>query len=97
MPRRFRNVSGPEIRRHRMAQELSQDQLAARLQLAGLDHLDRVALAKIESQIRSVFDWELAVIADVLGVEVSGLLPPVQKLKPELNGLIAGKRDKAAD
>ncbi|MCB1065973.1 MAG: helix-turn-helix transcriptional regulator [Verrucomicrobiae bacterium] len=92
MSKRFRNISGPEIRRQRMAQELSQDQLAARLQLAGLDHMDRVAVAKIESQIRSAFDWELAAIAEVLGVEVSVLLPGKQKLKKELPDLIRGNR-----
>ncbi|MEX2578851.1 MAG: helix-turn-helix transcriptional regulator [Verrucomicrobiales bacterium] len=94
MSRRFRNITGPEIRRRRMARELSQDQLAARLQLAGLEHLDRVAVAKIESQIRSVFDWELAVIANVLGVDVGEFLPGKRKLGKELPDLVRGKKDR---
>ena len=94
MSRRFRNISGPEIRRHRMAKGLSQDQLAARLQMAGLEHMDRVVVAKIESQIRSAFDWELAVIAEVLGVEVSALLPEKRKLKRDLPDLVRGKKEK---
>ena len=88
-----RNLSGPEIRRHRMAKGLSQDQLAARLQIAGLEHMDRVVVAKMESQIRSVFDWELAVIADVLGAEVSDFLPGKRKIREELPDLVRGKKD----
>lgn len=93
MPRRFRNLSGPEIRRHRLAKGLSQDQLAARLQMAGLEHMDRVVVAKMEARIRSVFDWELAVIADVLGAEVSAFLPGRRKIREELPDLVRGKKD----
>ena len=46
---------------------LTQEELATKLQLAGLD-LDRIAVAKIEARIRSVFDYELAVIAHLLAV-----------------------------
>jgi len=80
-----------------MEKGLTQDQFAARLQLAGLHTIDRVALAKIESQLRSVFDYELVVIAAELGVEPGELLLPLRRLKPELDHLIAGKRDEAAD
>jgi transcriptional regulator with XRE-family HTH domain len=96
MSRRYRNCIGPEVRRLRMEKELTQDQLAARLQLAGLHHLDRVAVAKIESQLRSVFDFELVVIAAELGVPPGDLLPPLRKLKPELDDLIAGERENSA-
>ncbi|MCH7225099.1 hypothetical protein MLD59_03080 [Verrucomicrobiaceae bacterium E54] len=75
-----------------MAGGLTQEQLAAKLQLAGLHSVDRVAVAKIESQIRSVFDFELAVIAQVLGVDASALLPPVKALKADLDDLIEGRR-----
>ena len=40
-----------------MSKSLTQDQFGARLQLAGLHTLDRVGVAKIESQLRSVFDF----------------------------------------
>jgi len=75
-----------------MEKELTQDQLAARLQLAGLHHLDRVAVAKIESQLRSVFDFELIVIAAELGGEPTRLLPSVRSLKSDLEDLVSGQK-----
>lgn len=89
--KRFRNAVGPQIRKLRTQRNLSQDALAAKLQLAGLD-LDRISVAKIEMQIRSVFDYELAVIADVLEVTMDDLRPPRLRLKNLLPALIAGKR-----
>jgi len=38
------------------------------LQLAGLENIDRVTVAEIESQIRSLFDYELIVIGTVLKI-----------------------------
>jgi transcriptional regulator with XRE-family HTH domain len=92
MSRRYRNCIGPRVRELRMSKSLTQEQLSARLQLAGLHTLDRIGVAKIESQLRSVFDFELAVIAAELGVEPGMLLPPMRKLKPDLDDLIAGER-----
>jgi len=68
-----------------MAAGLTQEELAAKLQLAGLHSADRVTVAKIESQIRSVFDFELAVIAKVLGTDPASLMPTPEKLKGELD------------
>lgn len=92
MEQRFRNCIGPQVRTLRMAGDLTQEQLAAKLQLAGLHSVDRVAVAKIESQIRSVYDFEMVVIAQVLGADISSLLPPIKKLKAELDSLIDGRR-----
>lgn len=92
MPRRFRNSVGPSVRRLRVERELTQDQLAARLTLAGLENADRVWVAKVESQIRSVFDYELAVIAAVLGVKADELLPTGKALKRDLSALQEGER-----
>lgn len=92
MSRRYRNCIGPRVRELRMSKSLTQDQFAAHLQLAGLHTIDRVGVAKIESQIRSVFDFELVVIAAELGVEPGMLLPPMRKLKLDLDDLIAGER-----
>jgi len=97
MSRRYRNCIGPRVRELRMSKSLTQDQFGARLQLAGLHTIDRVGVAKIESQIRSVFDFELAIIAAELGVVPGELLPSVRRIKPELDDLIAGKRDQSAD
>jgi transcriptional regulator with XRE-family HTH domain len=74
MAKRFRNILGPKIRELRQRAGLSQDDLAARLQLAGLENLDRVAVAKIESQIRSIFEYELIVLGSVLKVTPEELL-----------------------
>lgn len=45
---------------------LSQDELAARSQLACLENICRVAAVKVESQLRSLFEYELIVIGTVL-------------------------------
>lgn len=74
MSQRFRNILGPNIRKWRKKAGLSQDDLAARLQLAGLENIDRVAVAKIESQIRSLFDYELIVIGAVLKISSDELI-----------------------
>lgn len=92
MPRRFRNSVGATVRRLRVERGLTQDALAARLVLAGLTNADRVWVAKIESQIRSVFDFELAVIASVLGVKADDLLPDERKLKKDLPALQEGEK-----
>ena len=92
-PRRFRNASGPLIRKTRDARGWTQDELAAKLQLAGLLHFDRVAVAKVESQIRSLLDYELAVFAEVLEVEVAELLPSFNSVKRDLEALVKGHRD----
>ena len=91
MPR-FRNAAGPAVRRLRNERGLTQDELAARLVLAGLTNADRVWVAKVESQIRSVFDFELAVIAGVLGVTADELLPKAKELKRDLPALQEGER-----
>jgi transcriptional regulator with XRE-family HTH domain len=91
--RRFRNAAGPQIRKLRYEKELTQDQLAAKVQLLGLD-LDRTALAKVESQIRSLFDFELAVLATALGVSMHDLLPVDSNFKRALPSLMAGKSER---
>lgn len=92
MPRRFRNTVGPAVRRLRVERGWTQDQLAARLALAGLQNADRVWVAKIESQIRSVYDYELVVIANELGVKAVDLLPTQKELKRDLPALHRGER-----
>lgn len=92
MNKRFRNCIGSQMRDLRKARELTQEELAAKLQLAGLHSLDRVAVAKIETQIRSVFDYEMAIIAQVMGVEMAELMPSIERLKKDLDSLIKGLR-----
>ena len=90
---RFRNSVGPSIRRVRNRLELTQSQLAARLQVAGLD-LDRSGVAKVESQLRSVFDFELIIVARCLKVPIDELLPSTEELESWLPDLKEGEREK---
>ena len=52
---------------------LSQEQLAARVQLLGLQ-LQQKAISRIETGERVVADYELVVLAEALGVSVEKLL-----------------------
>lgn len=60
-------VIGKNIRKHRTAKGLTQEQLCAQLQVRGCD-LSRGTLAKIEAGIRHVSAGELAAIRAVLGI-----------------------------
>jgi transcriptional regulator with XRE-family HTH domain len=84
MTRKPRNVIGPQVRKLRAQRELSQEKLAVRIQLAGLDW-GRVALAKVESRIKKVSDAELFILARVLGVEMSELFPGTERVKQFLS------------
>ena len=76
MPRkRFpANVVGPQIRNRRYAMGLSQEDLAAQCQRAGLD-ISRATLAQIEIRFRYVSDEELATLACLLKVSPNALYP----------------------
>lgn len=67
------NCSGPRIRERRTELDLSQEQLAAKLQLAGLD-VTQKAISRIEMGLRVVADFEIPFFADVLGVSPLWLL-----------------------
>lgn len=71
----MRNLAGPRIRQARRshAPKLTQEELAAQLQVRGVD-LDRSTITRIERQQRAVTDIELAALANVLGVSASWLL-----------------------
>lgn len=67
------NVSGEVVRETRERAGLSQEQLAARIQLAGLS-ITQKAISRIETGDRVVADYELEYLADALGVTVNYLL-----------------------
>lgn len=67
------NASGVVIRELREKAGLSQEQLAARLQLAGLE-LNQKAVSRIETGDRVVPDFELIFFSEVLGVPICKLL-----------------------
>ena len=70
-----RNTISERLRRARLAFDppLTQDDLSGRLAVKQL-LLDRVAITKIESGQRCVFDFELPTLAEVLRVDVRWLL-----------------------
>jgi transcriptional regulator with XRE-family HTH domain len=72
---KLQNIVGPQIRKLRYQQELTQEMFAARCALLGWD-LSRGTLSKIEAQLRCVTDSELVILAKALKVEVSAVLPP---------------------
>lgn len=66
------NASGQKIKERREAAGLSQEELAAQLQLAGLN---QKAISRIETGERVVPDFELLYFSKVLNVQICELLP----------------------
>lgn len=67
------NISGKRIRKARMEAGMSQEELAVRMQLAGLQ-MGQMAVSRIETGKRLVPDFELPLLADALGVSTDWLL-----------------------
>ena len=68
-----KNICGERIHRARTSLRLSQADLAARLQVAGVG-VEREAISKMETGERFVADYELLKLAEVLNVSVLWLL-----------------------
>lgn len=68
-----RNIIGTRVTEARRKQDMKQNELLAKLQLAGIE-ISSPALSLLEGQKRPVFDFELNALADVLGVSVDWLL-----------------------
>ena len=68
-----KNISGERIREARLKKRLSQSQLAAKMQIAGII-IERDSISRIEIGTRFVPDYELPICADVLQVSVAWLL-----------------------
>ena len=71
---RNRNVIGPEIRRLRSRREMSQNDLAIKLQILGME-ATRGKVSKIEARRVCVSDDDLMFIARALGVGLEELYP----------------------
>ena len=72
------NIVGPQVRKMRDQQNMTQEALAARCGVLGWD-LSRGTLSKIEAQLRCVTDTELRVLADALKVSLDDLYPPKRR------------------
>ena len=68
-----KNITGDKIRQARALRDVTQQELAARLQIEGV-LIERNSISKIESGERFVADYELVNIAKVLNVTVEWLL-----------------------
>jgi transcriptional regulator with XRE-family HTH domain len=67
-----RNLIGPRIRYLRKKKDITQESLAAKLQLQGIK-IDRPMISKIECQTREVYDFEAFAIARALQIDISEL------------------------
>ena len=68
-----KNIIGCRIEKKRKEMGMKQKELLARLQVEGMD-INASGLSKLEGQIRGVFDYEIVIIAKVLGVSLDWLL-----------------------
>ena len=69
----YKNISGDRIHQARTLMRLSQSDLAARMQIKGVN-IEREAISKIETGDRFVSDYELMIFAEVLGVSMDWLV-----------------------
>lgn len=67
------NIAGEMINYYRLKQEMSAQDLSDKLIIRGLD-LHRQAIFAIESGKRTITDYELCLIAEVLKIPTSDLL-----------------------
>jgi len=70
---RPRNIIGEKVRIARIKNKITQEQLAARLELNNIQ-IDRIAISRIESGNRFVADYEVVEIAKALNISVEFLL-----------------------
>ncbi|MPW31876.1 helix-turn-helix domain-containing protein [Agarivorans sp. B2Z047] len=68
------NIVGKQVKIFRKQRKLTQNELAARCNVRGVD-ISRESLAKLETGRRQVIDKEVCILAQVLGVNNSELFP----------------------
>lgn len=68
-----KNLCGNRVKEARARLNITQADLAVRLQVAGVT-MERDSVSRIEIGTRFVTDYELSVLSDVLGVSVEWLL-----------------------
>ena len=68
-----RNIAGGRVEQRRKEIGMKQKDLLTQLQVRGVD-LNASGLSKLEGQIRSINDYELVALSDILGVSVDWLL-----------------------
>ena len=68
-----KNVCGEKVREARKQKKMTQEDLAAKLQVAGV-LVERNSICKIETGERFVADYELAALAKILDVSMEWLV-----------------------
>lgn len=68
-----RNISGPRVRTARLKNNLTQQELSAKLETLAV-YIDRASISKIEQQKRIVTDIELVALSKILRVSINWLL-----------------------
>lgn len=68
-----KNICGEKVRLARQKLRLSQSDLAAKLQIAGVI-IERDSISRIEAGTRFVADYELKILAEILQIDVMWLL-----------------------
>lgn len=82
------NIIGSQVKSLREERRWTQQNLADRLQSAGLD-TSCSSLAKIEARLIGVNDYELFYFACVFNVSLYRLFPPIHQNDPELHDKLA--------
>ena len=67
-----KNLCGERVREARARRKITQADLAARLQVAGIT-MERDSISRIEIGTRFVTDYELVVLSEILGVSLEWL------------------------
>ena len=76
------NICGQRVREAREKLQISQDQLAARLQIEGLG-VNQNSISRIETGKRLVADFELVALSKVLSVDIEWLVNRSQETASE--------------
>ena len=67
-----KNLCGERIREARLKRRITQEDLAAKLQIEGIT-MERDSISRIEIGTRFVADYELVVLSKILGVSLDWL------------------------
>ncbi|MBQ2120134.1 MAG: helix-turn-helix transcriptional regulator [Peptococcaceae bacterium] len=86
-----KNSCGDAIRTIRMKQDITQEALATRLQLYGMELTQKV-ISRIELQERTVSDFELWAMAKALEVEITDLMKDLPVVEPPETLKASGKK-----
>ena len=76
-----KNICGARIESKRKELGLKQIDLLTKLQIKGVE-LTASGLSKLEGQLRSINDYELVAIAEILGVSLNWLVGKESEVEP---------------